>query len=259
MSTTELQKTLTNPSPSRTPSGTASRLSATDGEADDPAEVDISSMFQKPSEDSSQPTQQELLRSMLRTQGPNTPSTDNNSNAGPGDPASDPMVRAMQQMLGGGDGGSGQLPEGLSSLLGLLGEDQEAQKTARSADYVWRIVHAFFSLLLGLYVVFYSPFTGSHAGRYASESDEAGMASRMFWIFATAELLLQSTRYFVDQGNLPPSPILGKIARILPEPYAGYVRVLRRYGVIYTTVVSDAMVFIFMLGAAAWWKGSATV
>jgi hypothetical protein len=35
------------------------------------------------------------------------------------------------------------------------------------------------------------------------------------------------------------------------------VRTIGRYSVIYTTVVSDAMVVVFILGATSWWKGAA--
>ena len=61
----------------------------------------------------------------------------------------------------------------------------------------------------------------------------------------------------MERGQLPASGFLGGIAQILPEPYAGYVRVVGRYSVIWQTVVADAMVVVFVLGAAAWWRGGA--
>jgi len=35
------------------------------------------------------------------------------------------------------------------------------------------------------------------------------------------------------------------------------VRTVGRYSVIYKTVVSDAMVIVFVLGATSWWRGAA--
>jgi hypothetical protein len=46
------------------------------------------------------------------------------------------------------------------------------------------------------------------------------------------------------------------VAGILPAPYSGYVRTVGRYSVIYSTVVSDAMVVVFVLGATSWWRGA---
>lgn len=74
-------------------------------------------------------------------------------------------------------------------------------------------------------------------------------------MFATYEVVLQTSRYFIERGRLQGSGVLSSIGQMLPEPYAGYVRVIGRYSVIYSTVVSDAMVVVFVLGAASWWRG----
>ena len=165
------------------------------------------------------------------------------------------MMRMMQQMMGGigdqdGQQGGG-LPPGLANIFGG-GQEQEAPQ-ASSGDYIWRIVHALTALLLSIYAVTTFSFTGSSLSRNEIISDASGQ--RLFYLFATSEVVLQTTRYFVDRGKLPPSSMLGKIAAFLPEPYAGYLRVLNRYSIIYTTVVSDALVVVFVLGAWAWWLG----
>lgn len=202
-------------------------------------------MFRKPTDDPNQPSQQEMLRRMLRERDPNQ-----EADAAGGE-ADDPMVRMMQQMLGGE--GQGQ-DQDLSKMAELFGKGPEEQEKTSGADYMWRIVHAIFSILLGLYAVSFFTFTGSEISRQTNlEETKAG--PRLFLVFATAELVLQSTRYFVDKGQLPASSMLAKVAQFLPEPYAGYVRVLRRYSVIYTTIMSDILVILFILGAMAWWRG----
>jgi hypothetical protein len=84
------------------------------------------------------------------------------------------------------------------------------------------------------------------------------MFKNFFYLFATFEVVLQSSRYVIERGQLQGSGMLSSIGQILPEPYAGYVRVVGRYSVIYSTVVSDAMVVVFVLGAASWWNGGVT-
>lgn len=199
--------------------------------------------------------QQELLRQLLAGTNPQ-PQPDGFPNQQmPG--ADDPLMQMMQQMMGGpggpglgGPGATNGLPPGLA---GMFGGQTTTQQPVSGADYIWRIVHALFALALGLYAVIKLPFTGTETARVEFTQDSQG--SRLFWIFATTELVLQSSRYFLDQGQLPPSGIISTIGMMLPEPYAGYVRTFSRYSVIWTTIVSDAMVVVFILGCMAWWQG----
>jgi len=193
---------------------------------------------------------QALLRQLMGGGGPQEQGTE----GGQGAATEDPIMQMVQQLMGGagGQGGmGGGLPPGLATMFG--GQQQPEPNT--NANNIWRVVHAAFSLFLGLYAVSTFTFTGSKSGRnmYTGETG----APRLFWIFATVELLLQSSRYFVDGGRLPVSGIMGGLGQMLPEPYANYVRIFSRYSVIYTTIVSDAMVVLFVLGTVAWWKGLA--
>jgi hypothetical protein len=137
----------------------------------------------------------------------------------------------------------------------------------QSSAWIWRLVHALFSLGLAIYIVFQSPFTGSKLARssstpgdedWTSDSSSAETFKHFFYLFATTEVVLQSSRYFIEKGQLQGTGILSTIGGFLPEPYAGYVRVIGRYSVIYNTVVSDAMVVVFVLGVSSWWSGGAT-
>jgi len=220
---------------------------------EDPAEIDISSMFQRPRDDSPMPNQQDILRQMLAASG--TPSGTGTPTGQPSD-TDDPMMRMMQQILGAAGGGSGNegsggLPPGLASMLG----GQQQPEPDMKMNNIWRIVHAVFSLLLGLYATLSFAFTGSKLGRAQIHGES--LAPKLFWIFATAELVLQSSRYYIDGGKLPASGILGGLGQMLPEPYANYLRIFSRYSIIYTTIVSDAMVIIFVFGCMAWWQGMA--
>lgn len=170
-------------------------------------------------------------------------------------------------------GGSGQpgahqpgdLPPGLANLFSAMqGGAEPAPSPEQSSAWVWRLVHSLFSLSLALWIVLQTPFSGSKFSRTSPTNDDwmldstpAEAFAHFFYLFATFEVVLQTSRYFIEKGQLPGSGILRTISQFLPEPYAGYVRMVGRYSVIYTTVVSDAMVVVFVLGAASWWRGGA--
>jgi GET complex subunit GET2 len=189
-----------------------------------------------------------------------------NSPSGPGG-ADDPMLKMLQQMMGGIPGeGAGGMP----SFPGM--PDVPGQSTAIGDPYayVWRIVHAVFSLSLGLYIAFMTPFTGSRVARERSglvsgpggfEKEDIGMGLRdasvhFFWIFATAEVLLQTSRFFMEKGRVQQGGIMGMVMGFLPEPWKGYLGLISRYSRIWTTVSGDAMVCVFVLGVCAWLRGS---
>jgi hypothetical protein len=184
----------------------------------------------------------------------------------------DPMMQMLQQMMaGGGPGGAGgdQLPPGLAQMFGgggggAPGQEAQQQQAPSSSAYLWRILHFVISLSLGLYVALNSTFTGAKRARDLSNltynsplSLERNFGSQLFYWFATAEVVLQSSRFFIERGRLSHPGFVGTMSNILPEPWGGYLRIVGRYSVIYTTVVADAMVIIFVLGVMAWWKNGA--
>jgi hypothetical protein len=248
---------------------------------DDPDEVDITnhpytSSRASPSPRYGQnngPTEQDL-RQLLRTGGHPPDMPDNPfmmpgmqglGNARTGSENVDPMQMLMQMMGGvggipggpnggpgmGGDGGG--LPPGFAELLGG-GPPGGQSGLASKNDAYWKIIHGIFALSLGFYILSTETFTGSRIARLSYGSSEVSQA-RIFWIFSTAELVLQSTRFFLERG-VGQSGILATIANFLPDPFKGYIILIARYSGIYTTIVEDAMVVIFMIGCVAWWQGA---
>lgn len=158
----------------------------------------------------------------------------------------------------------GDLPPGLANLFSAMqgGGAAPAPPPEQSSAWIWRLVHSLFSLGLATWIVLQTPFTGSKTSRtstaeedWTADSTSSETFAHFFYLFATFEVVMQTSRYFIEKGQLQGSGILSSIAQMLPEPYAGYVRVVGRYSVIYSTVVSDAMVVVFVLGAASWWRG----
>ncbi|XPS94805.1 hypothetical protein M3J09_004107 [Ascochyta lentis] len=207
---------------------------------------------------------------------------------GQGDPSQDPMMSMLQQMMGAGaggmpgmpgggqtqPGGPGDLPPGLANMFSAMGGAGAGAGAGGAAEpspeqssaWLWRLVHSLFSLGLAIYIVLQTPFTGSKLSRstaltpvdddWAVGATPAQNFAHFFYLFATFEVIMQSTRYFIEKGQLQGSGILSTVAGFLPPPYGGYVRTVGRYAVIYTTVVSDAMVVVFVLGATSWWRGA---
>jgi hypothetical protein len=185
------------------------------------------------------------------------------------------MMAMLQQMMGGGGmpgapgqaGPPGDLPPGLANLFSAMGGGGAAPEPSpeQSSAWLWRLVHALFSFGLAVYIVLRTPFTGSKLSRefhgdndsWEGDSSLPETFAHFFYLFATFEVVLQTSRYYIERGRLQGSGMLSTVGGLLPEPYSGYVRVVGRYSVIYSTVVSDAMVVVFVLGAASWWKGGA--
>lgn len=184
------------------------------------------------------------------------------------------MMAMLQQMMGGGGGGMpggpgqgppGNLPPGFADMMSAMSGGGAPQPSPeQSSAWIWRLVHSLFSLSLAIYIVVRTPFTGTKLGRASAPGDDwmhesvrGQTFAHFFYVFATFEVVMQSSRFFIERGRLQGSGILSTIASVVPEPYAGWLRNVGRYGIIYSTIVSDAMVVVFVLGAASWWNGDA--
>ena len=236
--------------------------------ADDPDEVDISqnqSGFGTPSKQNIDTNQNPLAAAMLQMQ-----QQEANKQQQGGEEEEDPMVKMMQQVMGlmGGDPNDPnakplEIPPMMKAMLGGGQATAEDAPPATGSVYMWRIVHAIFAFILATYMALTSTFNGSIMARSQSVyTEEAGygFGRRLFLIFCTAELLLQSSRYFVEKGQLQGPGLFAKVANsgIIPEPWAGYIRVIGRYVAIAKTIFADAMVIIFVFGVLAWWRGMPT-
>ena len=176
------------------------------------------------------------------------------------------MMKMLSQLMGGMPGADGSgagagedpLKLGMDAIMGEMGGG--AKQSPR--DYWWKIVHAVFAFVLGIYVTATSTaFAGPVMripGKVAVSGGETGNRVNLFWAFATAELILQSTRYFLERGKTD-SGIggwLGMISGFLGQPLRGYVRLVARYSGIWSTIMEDGCVLVFMVGVFSWWKGA---
>ncbi|CAH0021960.1 unnamed protein product [Clonostachys rhizophaga] len=266
-------------SESITPAPAAPTSAAKAAEATaDPEEVDISEHFYAPKTTArtnnappagAEPNISEAaLRQMMLGFDPAAGGQNGQNPAGPGIPGAeeDPIMKMMSQMMGGGAGGPGGMPQfpfggdgssfpDLSSFSNLQQEKKPQPLDTYTA--LWRLLHALVALGLGLYIAVLTPFTGTKMEReLAALSDEENLHRKdfFFWVFATAEACLLTTRFFLDKGRAPPPGIVQTVVGFLPEPFKGYVQVVLRYGQIFTTVRADILACMFVLGVCSWWR-----
>lgn len=248
--------------------------------ADDPEEVDISNGSfagrtaggQAGGQGAGGAADNPMLQAMAQMQA--RQSTQQQPGQAQGGQAEDPLNKMLQQVMGMAGGGDPNDPDNahnmedpmklVSALMGAANSAQKSPQQTRQPSsgsaYLWRLTHAIFAVVIASYIALTSTFNGSKLERAQSVyTEEAGygVGARLFWIFVTAELGLQSTRFFLEGGQLQGGGMLATVANIAPEPWAGYVRAVGRWGGICGSVMSDAMVIVFVLGVMAWWRGLA--
>ncbi|KAF4965544.1 hypothetical protein FSARC_6675 [Fusarium sarcochroum] len=272
------------PTPAPAPAASASAASPTADHAD-PEEVDISEHYYKPERtatsrtnapDAQEPaiSEDQLRQMMLGFERGNGSGT---ASPAPGGIDEDPMMKMMSQLMAGAGLPPGSMPP-FPGMPGVApGQGPPVPPTAirsSASTNLWRLLHALVALGLGLYIVLLTPFTGSKIERERAalagttpadpliaaaepelETELEHRKKLFFWTFATAESLLLTTRFFLDRRGSPPTGVVGTVVQFLPHPYKGYVEIVMRYGQIFTTVRSDILACIFVLGAVAWVKG----
>lgn len=175
----------------------------------------------------------------------------------------DSMMKILQQMMGNLDGGGAG---GMPPFPGMPGKSGLDNQSSNTTAYLWRIIHTLFALSLGLYAAFATTYSGTRIERELSStwqrvegadvSDGNTGRIQFFWIFATVELILQTTRFLAEKGRIEHGGMLGTISALLPEPYRGYLAIGTRYSRIWTTISGDALVVVFVLGACSWVRGA---
>lgn len=273
--------------PEPTPSASPAPKAASTTEHADPEEVDISEHFYEPAATRRPnatsatppmvgPSEEQLRQMMLGFEAPGQQQqqqfTNNPFGAGPG-AQEDPMMQMLSQMMAGGgmpDGAAGAFPSGFPGFPGM-GAQQSPAKTS-SAAYLWRLVHALFALTLGIYIASTTRFSGAKAQRErtamafaypAATSDGIDALDEVelmeegrevfFWMFATAEALLITTRFIIDGGKPPAGAgIAWTVSGFLPEPWKTRLETVLRYGQVFSSVRRDILVCVFVLGVATW-------
>ena len=204
------------------------------------------------------------IRSLLRS-GASEPGVNGQQQQG----EEDPMLKMLQQLMGGVSGAEGQggeaergLPPGLAAMMGaggmgMPGMGMAEKKQEDTHGYLWKVMHSVFALILGIYITATShAFNGDISrGGIAGTRHEGGVNA--FWLFATAELVLQSSRFFLERRTgSQVGGWIGIVGNMLPEPWRGYVTLAAMYSGIWSTAVEDGMVVVFVLGCVAWWRGA---
>lgn len=59
---------------------------------------------------------------------------------------------------------------------------------------------------------------------------------------------MQSARMFYQQGTMPPTSTIIQLATQLPPPFGNVVTIFLRYRLIWTCLVQDICVLVFIIG-----------
>ncbi|CAO3573048.1 unnamed protein product [Mortierella alpina] len=165
------------------------------------------------------------------------------------------MTRMMQE-----EGGSGE-----ASNLSMKQQQQQSgfppgftvitPQVDESARW-WKLLHFVLSVLLGFWVVYREYSQQGDLGRFEGLAKEKPLPYAaysvapmpVFWYFVTMELILQSTRMALHGVTASPSSTLGTIAGFLPPPFSDAIRVFMRYRLIWSSLVNDMSVVVFIVG-----------
>ncbi|KAG0251209.1 hypothetical protein BG011_007785 [Mortierella polycephala] len=128
----------------------------------------------------------------------------------------------------------------------------QADTTARW----WKLLHLVLSFLLGIGVVYREYRRQGDLERFDGLATDKPLPYGVyqvepipvFWYFVTMELILQSSRMFLHGITASPSSTLATIAGFLPEPFADAIRVFMRYRLIWSSLVQDLSVVVFIVG-----------
>ncbi|KAF9572132.1 hypothetical protein EC968_010218 [Mortierella alpina] len=120
----------------------------------------------------------------------------------------------------------------------------------------WKLLHFVLSVLFGFLIVYREYSQQGDLGRFEGLAKEKPLPygaysvapMPVFWYFVTMELILQSTRMALHGVTASPSSMLGTIAGFLPPPFSDAIRVFMRYRLIWSSLVNDMSVIVFIVG-----------
>ncbi|KAG0273164.1 hypothetical protein BGZ95_011020 [Linnemannia exigua] len=120
----------------------------------------------------------------------------------------------------------------------------------------WKLLHFALSVIFGLGVVYAEYRRQGDLGRFDALATDRPMPygvyqvapMPVFWYFVTMQLILQSTRMVLHGVTASPSSTLGAIAGFLPPPFSDMIRIFMRYRLIWSSMVNDLSVIVFIVG-----------
>ncbi|KAI8381029.1 uncharacterized protein BYT42DRAFT_530656 [Radiomyces spectabilis] len=174
----------------------------------------------------------------------------NNTTAGA---EANPDMPDLSQLLG------GQFPFNPAFLSNMQQQQQQQQTVADTSKKYWQLLHLIAMIWLGCYAV-YMEWTKVGIERFASllwtNPNEMGHLAYadvhvpLFWYFVTVELLLQTGRMVYQKGTMASTSTLGALAAQLPSPFGNIVTVALRYRLIWSCLVQDCCILVFIIGLA---------
>ncbi|ORZ01115.1 hypothetical protein BCR43DRAFT_469581 [Syncephalastrum racemosum] len=149
----------------------------------------------------------------------------------------------------------GQFPFNPALLASLQGNTEQEQEDTTTK--YWNLLHFVSMLWLGIYAV----YTEWHKGGYerfasllttnpAQITQYPSVQFPLFWYFVTLELMMQSARMMYQQGPTSRRSMLSGIIQQLPPQIANVANIGLRYWLIFSFLIKDCLVLVFVIGFA---------
>ncbi|CAO3701523.1 unnamed protein product [Rhizopus microsporus] len=113
----------------------------------------------------------------------------------------------------------------------------------------WNLVRLFLMTLLGLFIA-YKERSVMGRDQFASLLHQNTIYSpytSLFWYFALVELTLQTAQMMYHKGSIPNTPFF---VTMLPPPLNQIVTLFLRYKLIWSCLVQDISVLVFVIGCS---------
>ncbi|KAF8420099.1 hypothetical protein EV426DRAFT_613478 [Tirmania nivea] len=161
--------------------------------------------------------------------------------------ANDPMMALIEQMMG-------ISPMGAQGEAGVNGAQSLQQQSQAKWGGLWKLLHTLGALFLAIWGLQVAGLGSEFDGSLKQREAAAYTNPNFFYYFAMMELVLQSSRFVIEKGRPPLGSMLVMIGQMIPPTIGNYFITIARYSVIWTTVMSDAFVVVFVLGMVTWWN-----
>lgn len=139
---------------------------------------------------------------------------------------------------------------------------------SQKADLMWMILHfvvfVFLAITAGFGFSQLSAFGNVDVGINNQSGDKnvepnalmlnTYSSSKLMWYFSTAELILQSTRFFIEKGAPPADSIIVTIANYIPYPFNEYFYNGARYIKMLRVIMQDFCVVLFVAGICSYFN-----
>lgn len=154
--------------------------------------------------------------------------------------------------------GMGNLPAGGAGATQAPQQPAPTKsRTTLAIDLTWTLIHFISNFVLAFYLGLHKSHEIEFKDNGEVEATAIGdvpSSARLLWYFATLQLILQSSQFFLETRVPPPPSKIVSLASFLPQPFSGYIINGVRYVRIIQTISQDFCLLLFIAGVASYFN-----